>query len=181
MFKPFFTWTIYGNKQTFIVPGTGLLITMSIAWLQWHMLLSCQDKSTKMCCPQDLLEGLVQSHSCCKTQAPASARIRYHPGSRLLALNYQPQERQHSRASPGNTLKIKIIQPYRRSTRTSHSGDGPSKLCFNKPFRRVGHTPLRTTGRVVKSMDSVATCLGLNPDCHSPMCYPGQVTSLLCG
>lgn len=41
------------------VSGTGLLITMSIAWLQWHMLLSCQDKSTKSCRPQDLLEGLV--------------------------------------------------------------------------------------------------------------------------
>lgn len=46
-------------KQPFIVLGTGLLFIKSTTRLHWHLLLLCQDKSTEICCPQDLLEGAL--------------------------------------------------------------------------------------------------------------------------
>ena len=44
-------------KQLFTATGTGLLFIKSVARLQQYLLLLCHDKSTEICCPQDLLGG----------------------------------------------------------------------------------------------------------------------------
>lgn len=40
--------------------------------------------------------------------------------------------------SPGNLLELKILKPHPRSTELETLGMGPSKMCLNKPSRRIG-------------------------------------------